>query len=546
MSLARPLRWLAAQDTCDVATAALLIAIAAVALLTVRSYAISNDEPVQHHYGELILSYYTSGFVDRDVFHYLNLYLYGGLFDIVAVALSHVLPIDAYDLRHVLCALIGIGGIGAAAATARLVSGSRAALITVIALASCGAWYGAMFNHTKDIPFAVAMIGATLMLIHCARGLPSPRPRHVLGFGLLAGAALGMRVLGLLIVVYIVVAMVLYAPRVWPPFSRDRRRFMLGSAVALLPALVLAYCIMIAAWPWAGQAPLNPLRAAAAFSEFHMTIRTLLAGQVYDMSTVPRLYVPIYFLVRVPLLTLAGAALAIGFALWPRSAATPSSLCRRDIVLVAVTAILPIACEVISRGPAFTGLRHFMFVLPSLAVLAGVGLDAGLTALARRQRHLGQAALAAVVVLSVSNTVTLVRLHPYEYVDYNSLVGGLPGAARRYDMDYWFNSLPDAIAQLEAYLRQTEPLQGGKAAHVYTVAVCGERLAYEKRATSPQLHWDDMPRWDQADFFIAPTQMNCDTILGGKVIGTVERLGVALAYVKDRRSLTRPAVAAVH
>jgi hypothetical protein len=303
---------------------------------------------------------------------------------------------------------------------------------------------------------------------------------------------------------------------------------------------------MIAAWPWAGQAPLNPLRAAAAFSEFHMTIRTLLAGQVYDMSTVPRLYVPIYFLVRVPLLTLAGAALAIGFALWPRSAATPSSLCRRDIVLVAVTAILPIACEVISRGPAFTGLRHFMFVLPSLAVLAGVGLDAGLTALARRQRHLGQAALAAVVVLSVSNTVTLVRLHPYEYVDYNSLVGGLPGAARRYDMDYWFNSLPDAIAQLEAYLRQTEPLQGGKAAHVYTVAVCGERLAYEKRATSPQLHWDDMPRWDQADFFIAPTQMNCDTILGGKVIGTVERLGVALAYVKDRRSLTRPAVAAVH
>ncbi len=34
--------------------------------------------------------------------------------------------------------------------------------------------------------------------------------------------------------------------------------------------------------------------------------------------------------------------------------------------------------------------------------------------------------------------------------------------------------------------------------------------------------------------------MNCDGDLDGKVIGTVERLGVAIAYVKDRRALTRP------
>ena len=33
--------------------------------------------------------------------------------------------------------------------------------------------------------------------------------------------------------------------------------------------------------------------------------------------------------------------------------------------------------------------------------------------------------------------------------------------------------------------------------------------------------------------------MNCDSDLDGKVIGTVERLGVTIAYVKDRRALTR-------
>jgi hypothetical protein len=53
--------------------------------------------------------------------------------------------------------------------------------------------------------------------------------------------------------------------------------------------------------------------------------------------------------------------------------------------------------------------------------------------------------------------VTLVRLHPYEYLVYNSLVGGLDGASRRYDLDYWFGSMPEAINYLEAYLRRTEP-----------------------------------------------------------------------------------------
>ena len=41
---------------------------------------------MQQHYGELIIAYYTSGFTDQGVFSFQNLYLYGGLFDIIAVA----------------------------------------------------------------------------------------------------------------------------------------------------------------------------------------------------------------------------------------------------------------------------------------------------------------------------------------------------------------------------------------------------------------------------------------------------------------------------
>src|SRR6185436_2203260 len=166
------------------------------------SYAISNDEAVQHHYGELILNYYASGFTDRALFELDNLYLYGGLFDVIAIRLDRALPFDLFTIRHFLCALTGIGGIVATWAVARLLAGPRAGLLALLALAVCGPWYGTMFNHTKDVPFAAAMMGATYFLLRGARDLPRPRQRDLLMFGLMAGCALGLRATGLLMIGY--------------------------------------------------------------------------------------------------------------------------------------------------------------------------------------------------------------------------------------------------------------------------------------------------------------------------------------------------------
>jgi Dolichyl-phosphate-mannose-protein mannosyltransferase len=518
----------------DAATLALIAVLILVALCTFRDYAISNDEGVQHQYGELIIAYYTSGFRDQDLFNFQNLYLYGGLFDVLAILLNHLIPIDPFDLRHIMCALIGIGGICAAAATARLIAGPRAGMIAAIALGASGAWYGTMFNHTKDIPFAAAMTAATFFLIRIARRLPSPRAGDLAAFGLFAGASLGIRVLGLLLLIYAAAAIVVYLPR-----HEGRWRFVLVSTSRLLPAFALAYAIMILAWPWAALAPLNPLRGLLTFSEFHYSVHTFMDGKVYEMAQVPRLYVPIYILIRMPLLVLFGALLAVAAAMLPREATDSLRPRRRDIALVLLTAIFPLVCQVTWHGPAFAGLRHFLFVVPALAILAGIGLDAVATALATRSRALAYGGIALVTAYFVADTITLARLHPYEYLFYNDLVGGLQGASRRYDLDYWFASMPEAVKQLESYLRRSEPVEPGDLALVYSVAVCGERLPFEKSVTLPQLRWDFKPEWEQSEFFIAPTHMNCDADLNGKIVGTVERLGVPIAYIKDRRALLR-------
>ena len=254
----------------DAAAILLLLGLAAIVLLTFEQYAISNDEEVQHRYGELILSYYTSGFADQSALNFKNLYLYGGLFDVSAVLLGRVLPFDLIDIRHVLCGLIGVAGIGATWATARLIAGPRAAFIAAIALATCGAWYGAMFNHTKDIPFAAAMMGATYFLLLIGRALPRPRLLHVLGFALTLGAALGIRVGGLMLIGYAGIVVLAHTP-----FRRaaETARFWLRSALVLLPALVVAYLIMIAAWPWAAQA--RSIRCARSTISRNSTTRSV-------------------------------------------------------------------------------------------------------------------------------------------------------------------------------------------------------------------------------------------------------------------------------
>jgi hypothetical protein len=360
----------------------------------------------------------------------------------------------------------------------------------------------------------------------------------------LCGGALGIRVLGLFLVPYALFVIAAYAPIGWGASRRGALAFAARSALPLTAAFVLAYVIMIAVWPWAGLAPLNPLRAISEFADFHYPIRTVLDGQVYLMADVPRWYIPTYIAIKLTLVLLIGAGLALVLAFFPRRSGqaanggqAANNAWRRETAFVAFAAFFPLICDVIMCGPAFSGMRHFLFTVPPMAVLAGLGLDAALGQLEARNRLVAAMGLALVVLGLGFDTTTLYRLHPDEYLFFNPLVGGLAGASRRYDTDYWVNIMPEAVDDLEHFLDRTEGASGKKAPrHRYLVAVCGERLPFEKQADA-RLEWTRDTR--RAEFFIAPTHMNCDRALDGQVVANIERMGVVIGVVKDRRALIR-------
>jgi hypothetical protein len=132
----------------------------------------------------------------------------------------------------------------------------------------------------------------------------------------------------------------------------------------------------------------------------------------------------------------------------------------------------------------------------------------------------------------------MIALHPYQYLYFNRLVGGLEGASGRYDTDYWVNIMPEAVDALQDYVDKLD--RDGDHTHCYTVGVCGERLPFEKQAGA-RLQWT--ADWKTADFLIAPTHMNCDRVVDGTTIATITRLGARIGVVKDRRELAQAEIA---
>ena len=504
----------------DAATLALLVAMLAFALLTFGQHTISNDEPVQHRYGQLLLDYYRSGFADQRAFHYINLYHYGGLFDMVAALLAPRVPLDVWDLRHLLTGLVGVSGLAAVAWLCRLLGSARAGFIAVALLALAGSWTGAMFTHTKDIPFAVATIWSVACMTRLLQQLPRPGWGIIYGTGIAMGAALGLRYGGVLLPGYLALCLLLALAHGLP----------WRALLRLLPAAVLMIAMMGVFWPWSVTGWDHFLITARAFSHYDFDLQTLIDGEYVPANRVPVTYLFSYLWRSLPEVFLWGLALSAGLGglrLFRRAGAPANLLYLAPLLL---SLLVPLGIVLLTRPALYNGTRHFTFVLPSLAAFAALGLD---RCFARLAAHRWVTAVHATILIALAADAAaqLVRLHPYEYVAYNRLSGGVAAAWGRWELDYWSDGLRDAARQLNALVEAEAAKDPDQR---YLVAICAEPIQ--------AMHYLDRRfaatrDWPTADFFLASTSTRCDRALEGKVVASVSREGVPLVVVKDRRDL---------
>lgn len=522
----------------------LLFCLTVVAALTFQSYGISTDEEVQHLYGQKLLAFYLSGFRDWSAFGFKDLYLYGGLFDVTVALLAPWSPFDEYDTRHLLCAIVGVLGIAGTWRLGRLAGGARAGFLAAAMLALAGVYYGAMFNNTKDVPFAAGMVWTVYFATRMALQFPSPRRPAVLKFGLALGLTLGIRVGAVFALAYLAAAAALHlavtARRAgWRTAMDDARTI----ALRALPALPIAYALMAALWPWGVFEPLNPIRALFAFSHIRhvpFSLQTLYFGEMVSANDAPALYLPVYLAIKLPETVVAGAALSVLLAAaWMvrtlRAGGSGAPAAR--FAVVAQAAFLPILLFMAMRPTVYNGVRHFLFVVPPLTVLAAVAIDRVWAAAEGRGELAGRAVALVLAAAATVHAWTLGTLHPNEYVYYNRFVGGLKGAEGRFELDYWGNSLTAAARSLVAFVEREN--EGRPPPRIYTLTVCGNPLAVSHELP-PWLRLVNgvEPDWRRADFFLAFTQSRrCPSLLDGRPIVEIGVDGVPLSLVKDRRRI---------
>jgi 4-amino-4-deoxy-L-arabinose transferase-like glycosyltransferase len=504
-------------------TALLIAGGLAVIATTVRDYGLTWDAPIQSYLGELVLAYFGSLFEDTRARELFDTRYYGPLFELVAAALYAPIPALKFELRHALAALTGLLTVLAVLRYGAALGGPATAIFASLALATLPRFYGHAFINSKDIPFACGFAWATYAMVRMIAS--NGRSRWVVACGLTLAAALGIRPGGLPVLGALGVAAAGYA---WATGASMKR-----IAVASTGALALAWIGMLAAWPWAHASPLlGPLRAVTVASTFPTAYKVLFEGAVQLSSELPPTYWLRYLAITTPPLVLLLVPVGVARCLRDARSARGDAIGIAAWVLL-VWLVFPMLTAFVLRPNVYDGLRHVLFVLPAVALLAGRGAGVLLALCGPRTRALVAVGLAIGLALPVGS---LVRLHPYQMTYFNALVGGVGESYRRYETDYWVSSYKEAAEWINARTRHEAPIRVLVAANNRSQACFGHYLVPEvEMATTMEPNLTGaLP--EKYDYYVATTRYGLHlNFPDSPIVHTIGREGAVFTVIRAPR-----------
>jgi len=475
----------------DYAVYFLFIAIALLFLLIFQDYGVTWDEKVQFEYGMKALRYYTSGFRDESCNHFNDLYLYGALFELMSAAIYEYIGIAKYEIHHFLISACALLTLVSVYKLSRLIRNSLTPFFTVVILITMPHFFGQAFFNPKDIPFACsfswAMYAVCRLLI-----LEKARFQDFCLAGLAIGLALSVRVGGLLIFILLGAGILMklwqrrifIAPaticvktvipakagiRYWlgcPRLTSCRGRLIksgmtfsnidksIRNASGLALLTLIAWGVMTLFWPWTHSNPFSlPFEAFRKMTAFPSVLPVLFEGRYITSSQLPWYYLPKYFLITTPPFILIFFVIGLGVFMFhqTRNARDKKSLV---IFLVELWFFFPILYVVCRRPNIYDGIRHFLFILPAMAIIAAAGATGMRNILSKLVSKPWMVNVFAAAML-LQPVADMVSLHPYQSTYYNFFVGGTRGADGRYETDYWASSYKEGAEWINRRLTES-------------------------------------------------------------------------------------------
>jgi hypothetical protein len=500
---------------------ALAVILILVGIPLADDFGVSWDEPDNAIYGQQALDAYRT-LEPLDEWH-SNLESKGPLYfafsELIAVVLSPWFPDPGvFSARHFAFSIsLPLAAIGFFFIVRLLVSTGSAIPSTLLFIGQ-PLIFGHAFINPKDTPFMaffLLSVAAGLYTIEKSAAADTMKGSWwqqrlfmwMLLSGLLLGVAISIRIFGLFAGFLVAVA----------GLMRLRGKFILPASLYGLATFTMVYLT----WPYLWGDPIGHLaESLQVMADFPWDNIVLYRRLLYPMEQLPWHYLP--FITLIQLTIPAILASLIGAIAWLLSVGDLRSRNVYPLILI-LWITIPFGYAVLSGSSAYDNGRHFLFALPPVFMISGYCFEKAFDQIRPVVLRVG-----LVVALLAPGVFWILRLHPYEYIFKNALVGYVRGAFREYELDYWALAYREAMEEIN-----------GIAPHGSTIRVTGPWRSAEPfaRPDLKVLRSGSDPDQSQVrpDFYVISTRSNGDLLTrpSAEVIYTVEVQGAGLAVIKQ-------------
>lgn len=378
-----------------------------------------------------------------------------------------------------------------------------AAILGPLFIALSPRFFGDLPANPKDMPFAVFYFIST-SLIFLTHSFKSSLLR-VLLLGILFGLAQTTRSLGFSLYILLFV---------YDFLKRDKNsgfmKFFINESLFIFMVFMTSNMVVLLTWPYiASNYFKNFFDVLNVSKQFPWMRNIFFLGRDYHSTELTPFYIPIWFLVSLPIFIIVGTVASL--VMFKR-------FLKNDIYLLSVGAlVLNLAMYFVMRPIVYDGVRHFLFLIPFFSMLAAIFvIEISRPGFEKIKKPI----YIFVLVNCLLVVVAQVRLFPYTYVYFNEFVGGVKGAYKYFEIDYWNASFKESIE----WLKENELVDGKK----YSIYTCSTSLSILNYFTY------DMSvayKANEADYAVCLARGNEYKKIPGEILHVVKRDSVPLNYV---------------
>lgn len=402
---------------------------------TYKDYGITFDEKVEYDAGKFLLTYYENptsvGYVTRLINNKPNyiearhLSLFSVYSRIYPALLNLLNPHYYFEWFHFQNLVFGYFMFLFSYALFFLhYRNSYKAVVAPLFLALTSVLLGHIPANPKDIPFATTYL-LGILAIFFFKKRSTNKNLEILVLGVIFGLAQSQRAVGsTLFIAYIVFRL----------FSS--KSLNLNRQLDTLMQFILIFFVSLVVWvtclPFLGaNLPTNLMSLflnSARYADWDHEI--IYFGKYLTRDQRPWHYLFVYLLLQLPLFSIfsiIGGGVALSLRKIKYSLTHP-------IALVTFLFVLNSVIYLVLHPIVYNGIRHFLYLMVCATLIAGFLFVDLLDSLKSKEKRL---LLVVAGLYCLFTAIRMSHLHPYEYIYYNELAGGLKNVVGKFDVDYW-------------------------------------------------------------------------------------------------------------